>query len=59
MQRTQKKLGISIQNKTIMLKSDLLKVRELQQMEQLKTNAEIRRRALQADQFQSGGRNNG
>ncbi|MGH9939942.1 MAG: hypothetical protein ACREAM_27180 [Blastocatellia bacterium] len=59
MQRAQQKLAIAIQNKTTRLKNELLKDRELQRIEQLKVNAEIRRRALQADQYQTGGRNNG
>jgi len=59
MQRAQQKLMIAGQNKTTTLKHDLLKNRELQRVEQLKVNAEIRRRALQADQFQTSGRSNG
>ncbi|HKE03762.1 MAG TPA: hypothetical protein VKE91_06870 [Blastocatellia bacterium] len=59
MQRTQQKPETTIHNKTIGLKKALLKDRELQQMEQLKANAEIRRRALQADQIQNVGRNDG
>ena len=59
MQRTQQKPETTIHNKTRGLKKALLKDRELQQMEQLKANAEIRRRALQADQIQNVGRNDG
>ena len=59
MQRMEQKPDTAIRNKMIGLKKDLLKDRELQHMEQLKANAEIRRRALQADQIQNGGRNNG
>jgi len=59
MQRAQQKLVIAIQHKTTRLKNELLKDRELQRIEQLKANAEIRRRAMQADQFQTSSRNNG
>ncbi len=59
MQRAHKKLEITIQNKTTKLKNDLQRGREIQRMEQLKANAEIRRRALEADQSYTGGRNNG
>jgi hypothetical protein len=59
MQRAQQKLGITTPNSTIKVKNELLKDRELQRLEQLKANAEIRRRAMQADQFQTVGRNNG
>ena len=59
MQRAQKRLVIAIHSKTNRLKNDLLKDRELRRVEQLKANAEIRRRALQAEQYQTSGRNNG
>lgn len=59
MQRAQKKLVIAFQSKATTLKNDLLKDRESRRLEQLKANAEIRRRALQADQIQTSGRNNG
>lgn len=58
MQRAQQKLVLAIQSKTTSLKNELLKDRELQRIEQLKANAEIRRRALQADHIQTSGRNN-
>lgn len=59
MQRAQQKLVIASQSKTTTLKNELLKDRESRRLEQLKANAEIRRRALQADQYYFGGRNNG
>lgn len=59
MQRAQQKPDIAALNRMLRLKIDLLKDRGLQQIEQLKANAEIRRRALQADQSQTIGRNNG
>jgi len=59
MQRMQHKPDTAIRNKMIGLKKELQKDRELQRIEQLKANAEIRRRALQADQIQQVGRNNG
>jgi hypothetical protein len=59
MQRAQQSLVIAIQNKTTSVKNELLKDRELRRVEQLKANAEIRRKALQAEQFQTAGRNNG
>jgi hypothetical protein len=59
MQRAQQKLVIAIQNRTSNVKNDLLKDRELRRIEQLKANVEIRRKALQADQYQSNYRNNG
>ncbi len=59
MQRAQQKLMIASQSKTTTLKNNLLKDRESRRIEQLRANAEVRRRALQADQFQTGGRNNG
>lgn len=59
MQRAQQKLAIASQSKTTTLKNDLLKDREMRRLEQLKANAEIRRRSLQADQFHFGSRNNG
>lgn len=59
MQRAQQKLVIAFQSKATTLKNDLLKDRESRRLEQLKANAEIRRRALQADQIQTSGQNNG
>jgi hypothetical protein len=59
MQRAQQKLVIASQSKTTSVKNDILKDRESRRIEQLKANAEIRRRALQADQFHFGGRSNG
>jgi len=59
MRRTQQKPDTAIQNRMIGLRNDLLKYRELQLMEQLKANAEIRRRAMQANQTQNGARNSG
>ena len=59
MQRAEKKLVIANQKKMTRLMNNLLKDRELQRKEQLKANAEIRRRALQAELYQTDGRNNG
>jgi hypothetical protein len=59
MQRAQQKLMIAIQNRTTNVKNELLKDRELRRVEQLKANAEIRRKSLQADQYHTTGRNNG
>ncbi len=59
MNRPQHGMVIAIQSKTKMVKNDLLKDRELKRVEQLKTNAEIRRRALEADQSQANRQNNG
>ncbi len=59
MQRPQQKLVIAIQNKTTTVKNELLKDRELRRAEQLRANAEIRRRAMQVDQGQTGSQNNG
>jgi hypothetical protein len=59
MQRAQQKLTIAIQSKTKTLRNELLKDRELKRIEQLKINAEIRRRAMQVDQSQTGSQNNG
>ncbi len=59
MQRPQQKLVIAIQNKTTTLKNELLKDRELRRAEQLRANAEIRRRAMQVDQGQTSSQNNG
>ena len=59
MQRAQQKLVITIQNRSMNVKNELLKDRELRRVEQLKANAEIRRKALQADQYNTNGRNNG
>ena len=59
MQRPQQKLTIAIQNRTTTVKNELLKDRELRRAEQLRANAEIRRRAMQVDQGQTVGQNNG
>jgi hypothetical protein len=59
MQRAQQKLVITIQNRSTNVKNELLKDRELRRVEQLKANAEIRRKALQSEQYQYTGRNNG
>ena len=59
MQRPQQKLAIAIQSRTTTVKNELLKDRELRRVEQLRANAEIRRRAMQTDQGQTGGQNNG
>jgi hypothetical protein len=59
MQRPQQKLVIAIQSKTTTVKNELLKDRELRRVEQLRANAEIRRRAMQTDQGQTAGQNNG
>jgi len=59
MQRPQQKLVIAIQNRTTTVKNELLKDRELRRAEQLRANAEIRRRAMQVDQGQTGSQNNG
>ncbi len=59
MQRPQQKLVIAIQTRTMTVKNELLKDRELRRIEQLKANAEIRRRAMQTDQGQTAGQNNG
>jgi len=59
MQRPQQKLVIAIQSKTTTVKNELLKDRELRRAEQLRANAEIRRRAMQVDQGQTGSQNNG
>lgn len=59
MQRPQQKLAIAIQSKTTTVKNELLKDRELRRAEQLRANAEIRRRAMQVDQGQTGGQSNG
>lgn len=59
MQRPQQKLVIAIQSRTTTVKNELLKDRELRRAEQLRANAEIRRRAMQVDQGQTGSQNNG
>jgi hypothetical protein len=59
MQSAQQKLVIAIQSKTANVKDELLKDRESRRVEQLKANAEVRRKAIQADPYQISGRNNG
>ncbi len=59
MQRPQQKLTIAIQSRTTTVKNELLKDRELRRAEQLRANAEIRRRAMQVDQGQTSSQNNG
>ncbi|MGH9835677.1 MAG: hypothetical protein ACREBD_12070 [Blastocatellia bacterium] len=59
MQRPQQKLVIAIQSKTTTVKNELLKDRELRRAEQLRANAEIRRRAMQVDQGQTSSQSNG
>ncbi len=58
MKRTQQETVTIVQIKTDTLKSELLKDRELRRVEQLKTNAEIRRRWLQAEQSQTARQTN-
>jgi hypothetical protein len=58
MKKPQQKLVIAVQSKTKTVENDMLRDRELKRIEQLKINAEIRRRSLQAEQSYSGRQNN-